>query len=502
MRSFAKLYVQNAAGEIMLEDIKTLGRESLVYGLSTVAGRMLTFLLLPFYTHYLLPADYGVSAAIFSYIAFFSILCQYGLDQAYMRHYEHREKAFPAAFYGVAVVSFVIAALLCASGERLAVFSGIGAGHGRLIRYGALILFIDALSAVPFADLRMAHKAPRYALVRLSALAVNLLLNLWLIAGAGWGIEGIFAANAVSSLFSLAVVIWPAVPRLKFTADRDLFSKMLSFALPLVPAGLGSMAVQVIDRPILLALAGPAAVGIYQANYRLGIFMMLVVSMFDQAWRPFFIERAKKPEAKPLFAKILTCFAMCSAGLVLAVSFFIEDIVKIRVAGTPLIHPAYWSGLGLVPVVLWGYLFNGLYVNFLAPAVIARKTGLIMSVTLCGAAVNIAANFALIPAFGMLGAAWATFASYFCMAALMLFAGRRHYAVPYEYGRLAAILCSAGLCACVFFLKPLIVCAGPLWLAVRLVALGAYLILAVRLLSDAEKSALMNIFQRKIPPAR
>ena len=479
----------------MFKEIKKLGKESLVYGLSTVASRMLAFLLLPFYTHYLSPADYGVVAAVFSYVAFFNILCQYGLDQAYMRHYEEREKAFPAAFWGVAAVSFIVAAVLCYGCRGLSLAAGIGSGRGRLVVYSAVILFADALSAVPFADLRMAHKALKYALIRFSAVVVNLILNFWLIAGSGWGLEGIFAANIVSSLFTLVVVLWPVLPRLKFSLDRPVFYKMLSFALPLVPAGLGSMAVQVIDRPILLRISGETAVGIYQANYRLGIFMMLVVSMFDQAWRPFFIERAKNPAAKPLFARILTYFAMCSAALVLALSFFIEDLVKIQVLGSPLIHHAYWPGLGLVPVVLWGYLFNGLYVNFLAPAVIARKTGYIMAATLFGAALNIAANFLLIPPFGILGAAWATFAAYFSMAVFMYLAGRGVYSVPYEYKRVAGLLCAAGLGACVIFLKPLM---GPgAWLAARLAALGAYSAAVFFLLSPEEKDGFKRFLRRQ-----
>ncbi|MCX5784650.1 MAG: oligosaccharide flippase family protein [Elusimicrobia bacterium] len=483
----------------MFSEIKKLGKESLVYGLSTVASRLLTFLLLPFYTHYLSPADYGVVAAVFSYIAFFNILCQYGLDQAYMRHYEEREKAFPSAFWGVAAVSFVITVVLCAGRQPLALAAGIGAGRGRLVAYSAIILFADALSAVPFADLRMAHKALKYALIRFSAVILNLLLNFWFIARSGWGIEGIFAANIVSSLFTLAIVLWPALPRLKLRLDMPVFRKMLSFALPLVPAGLGAMAVQVIDRPILLRLSGETTVGIYQANYRLGIFMMLVVSMFDQAWRPFFIERAKNPEAKPLFAGILTYFSMGSAWLVLALSFFIEDLVKIRVAGRTLIHPAYWPGLGIVPVVLWGYLFNGLYVNFLAPAVIAKKTGRIMAATLFGAALNIAANFLLIPPFGMLGAAWATFIAYFSMAVFMHQAGRKYYIVPYDYKRVAGVLGIAGVGACVVFLKPLI---GPgAWLAVRLAALGAYSAAVFFLLLPDEQKAFKGLFDRISPPS-
>ncbi len=485
----------------MLKDLKALGKESLIYGLSTVAARLLNFLLLPFYTHYLSPADYGVSAALFSYIAFFNILFQHGMDQAYMRYYGEREKSLPAAFYGVAAVSLVLGLLLWAAPPGLAEAAGIGAANSRLVAYSALILFFDALSTPLFADLRMSHKALRYALLRVFSVVLNVGLNLFLIIRLGRGVQGIFEANICSSALALLLVLLPALRSLKPRFDGALYRRMLSFALPLVPAGLGSMAVQVIDRPILLRLADQTTVGIYQANYRLGIFMMLIVSMFDQAWRPFFIERSGRQDAPALFARVLTFFTIGASWLTLALSLFVADAVRLHILGKPIIHPAYWGGLGLVPVVLWAYVFNGLYINFLAPVIIARRTGYIMAATLLGAAFNVAANFLLIPRFGMLGAAWATFGAYACMALFMHLAGRGFYEVPYEWGRVLAIMGAGGLLTCGVMLKDNI---GPgLWLGARLLALFAvFPAFAWSLLTGAEKSGLLSLLYRSSGPDR
>lgn len=483
----------------MFKDLKALGKESLIYGLSTVAARLLNFLLLPFYTHYLSPADYGVSAALFSYIAFFNILFQHGMDQAYMRHYNEREKSLPSAFYGVAAVSLLLAAGLCAAPSWFAGISGIGAGNGRLIAYSALILFFDALSAPLFADLRMAHKAFHYAMLRVLTVVLNVGMNLFLIMRLGRGVHGIFEANICSSALALGLVMLPALRALKPCFDKELYRRMLSFALPLVPAGLGSMAVQVIDRPILLHLTDETTVGIYQANYRLGIFMMLIVSMFDQAWRPFFIERSSRQDAPALFARVLTFFTIGASWLTLALSLFIADAVKFPVFGKPIIHPAYWAGLGLVPVVLWAYVFNGLYINFLAPVIIARRTGYIMAATLLGAAFNVGANFLLIPRFGMLGAAWATFGAYACMALFMHLAGRGFYPVPYEWGRVLSVVGLGGLLTCGVLLKDSL--SPGLWLAGRLLSLFAvFPAFAWVLLTAREKSAFLALLQRRAGP--
>ncbi|OGR69041.1 MAG: hypothetical protein A2081_04020 [Elusimicrobia bacterium GWC2_61_19] len=452
----------------MLKDLKALGKESLIYGLSTVGARLLNFLLMPFYTHYLLPAEYGVVATVFSYMAFLNIIYQYGMDQAYMRHYAHKEKAFSTAYSTVLVTSVVFSAALACAPSFWAALGGIGAERGNLVLYAAAILFLDSINVLPFADLRMAHKPFYFAGVRVFSITVNVILNIVFLTRLHMGIEGVFLANLISSLISVA-----AVPkRFNFSFDRELFGQLAAYSLPLLPAGLGAMAVQVIDRPILLRLAGESAVGIYQANYRLGIFMVLIVSMFDQAWRPFFLERADKPGGPAVFARVLTYFTLVLVWLGMALSFFIPDLARFQVAGRALIHESYWPGLPIVPVVLFAYLVNGIYVNLLAPIIIAKKTKAIMVATLAGALVNVAANFALIPTFGIYGPPWAAFASYCVMALVIYLYGRSYFPVPYELKRLAIVVVTAlALCA------PALAGAfhgGWQWTAYRLLALSAY----------------------------
>ncbi|OGR44293.1 MAG: hypothetical protein A2X35_02375 [Elusimicrobia bacterium GWA2_61_42] len=476
----------------MLKDLKALGKESLIYGLSTVGARLLNFLLMPFYTHYLLPAEYGVVATVFSYIAFLNILYQYGMDQAYMRHYDHKEKAFSTAYSCVLVTSVLFSAVLACCPSFWAGLGGIGAERGNLVLYAAAILFLDSINVLPFADLRMAHKPFYFAGVRMFSITLNVVLNIVFLTRLHMGIEGVFLANVISSLASVA-----AVPkRFTFTFDRELFGKLAAYALPLLPAGLGAMAVQVIDRPILLRLAGEAAVGVYQANYRLGIFLVLVVSMFDQAWRPFFIERADKPGSPAVFARVLTYFTLALVWLGMALAFFIPDLARFQVAGRPLIHESYWPGLGIVPVVLFAYLVNGIYVNLLAPVIIAKKTKVIMLATLLGALVSVAANFALIPVLGILGPPWAAFAAYCVMTLTVYFYGRRLFPVPYELRRLA-LVAAAALALCAPALAGW-VHAGWQWTAYRLLALSAYpvLLLAFGFFLPEEKQKACVLFGR------
>lgn len=428
----------------MFADIKSLGKETLIYGFSTVAARLLNFLLLPFYTHYLTAGEYGIVAAVFSYIAFMNIVYQYGMDQAYMRYASTSGTAaggenFSTPFWSLFLTSLFFSVLICLAAPFLSYVSGLGHSNSALVRYSAWILALDALSIIPFAELRLKHRAWLFAGIRISNILVNVGMNILLVGMAGLGIKGVFLSSLAASAVSLLLLFPVFASRLRLVFNWSLFTGMLRFGAPLVPAGLGAMVVQVIDRPILLKMTNEATVGIYQANYRLGIFMMLLVSMFDQAWRPFFLERANRPDSGLIFGRILTYWMASGIWIVLALSFFIPDLVRLRFFGTPVIHPAFWAGLGVVPVVLTAYLFYGAYINFMVSVILSKRTDLLAWVTFTGAAVNICCNLLMIPRWGMMGAAWATLLAYLSMAVVLWFMGRSVHPVPYEYGRLARI---------------------------------------------------------------
>ncbi|MCX5783211.1 MAG: polysaccharide biosynthesis C-terminal domain-containing protein [Elusimicrobia bacterium] len=432
----------------MMGEIKKLGGESVIYGLSTVVARLLNFILVPFYTYFLLPSEYGIVAAVFSYIAFLNAIYQFGMDQAYMRfagETSDDKKAFSTAMFCVAGISAAVSATLMLGSQQAARLCGIGAENSGLIFYSAVILTLDALSSAAFAKLRLMHKAWNFVAVKTAGIVLNVACNIIFVGFMGMKVEGVFLASLLASAFSLAL-LWPVFrASLRWIFDGELFSEMVKFAWPFVPAGLGAMIVQVIDRPILLFLTDAKTVGIYQANYRLGIFMMLFVSMFDQAWRPFFLERANTPNAPNIFARVFTYFALAGVFFAAGISFFIGDVIKTSVFGFHLLNENYWGGLSIVPIILFGYLFYGFYINFMASAAISKRTSAIMKVTFLGAATNVLANFLLIPNFNMTGAAWATFISYFIMAGAMYFYGKKLYPVPYEYKRAGKVFLAAAI---------------------------------------------------------
>ena len=427
----------------MLRELRGLARETAVYGLSTVLGRLLSFLLTPLFSHLLVPGDNGAMQSIYACIAFLAVVYGLGLDTAYLRLGRRGGEADPAAF-GTAYLTvvgsaFAASALIHLAAAPLARAAGLPEEMSVLVRYAAWILAADAAMLIPYAELRGSHRAGAYAGIKLVGIAMNLILAYVFVKRLHLGLNGVFLANLTASLSSLAMLA-PVIASRLGPPDRARLKELLSFGVPLVVAGMGSMVVQVADRPILARVSGLAEAGIYGTCYKLGIGMMLLVGMFDQAWKPFILERADRPDAGAIIARVLTYFAALGAWALLAIVFFIGPLVQAPLfGGKPLIHASFWSGLPVVPVVALAYVFNGLYFIMLAPLMLDKRTGAVSAATWAGAAVNLGLNWTLIPRLGMMGAAWATLGAYAAMAAAVWALGRSSRPVAYEWKRLAVL---------------------------------------------------------------
>ncbi|MBI4535472.1 MAG: polysaccharide biosynthesis protein [Ignavibacteriae bacterium] len=435
----------------MFEKIKRLGTDTAIYGISTILGRFLTFLLTPLYANILPPSDVGIIATMYAYIAFLNVMYSYGMDSAYMKYTSTLElgnakQTFTIPFLSLTLTSVLISILLFWQAETLTGVINLSSSLKSVTVYAALILCLDAISLVPFASLRMERKAKQFAAIKLVTIVVNVCCNVVFLIMYRMGVEGVFLSGVVSSALAVVLLLPTILRQLTLSLPSRVLAPLLRFGLPYVPAGLATMMIQVIDRPILEALTDKATVGIYQANYRLGIFMMLIVSMYDFAWRPFFLSHARDTEAKELFARVLTYFVLLMAAVFLVLSFFLENIVKWPVFwGRSILPEAYWSGLDIVPVVLLAYVFLGISNNMVAGIYIEKKTQHLPAITFIGAAVNVAANLALIPIIGIMGAALATLMSYAAMATVLYFTVQKYYAVKYEFERLAKIVVAAAI---------------------------------------------------------
>lgn len=430
----------------MIEKIKELTKDTAIYGISTIVGRFLGFFLVPFYTNVINTHDYGIYSNIYAYLAFLNIVFIYGMDSAFMKYSslndgKEKKKIFSTAYLFVFLTSIGLALFLLLLKTPLSHVMEISDSYSNLYYYLIFILIFDTLALVPFANLRLERKAGKFTSIKLANIILNLALNFILVLKYKLGIEAIFIANLIASAFSFVVLAPEIFKSLVLKIDKELLKKYLKFGLPYLPASLAATVVQVIDRPVVLAMTNESTLGIYQANYKLGIFMMLFVSMFQYAWQPFFLNNAKEKNAKELFAKILTLFIIISSLIWIVLTLFVEDFARFEfLPGKSIIGKEYLSGIAIVPIILLAYLFNGIYYNFQAGIYIEEKTKYYPYVTGVGALANVVVNILLIPILGLIGAALATLASYIIMAAGLYYFSQKYYPIKYEFKKIFKIL--------------------------------------------------------------
>jgi O-antigen/teichoic acid export membrane protein len=448
-----------------LSRLKELLSDTAIYGLSSVVARFLGYLLVPLYTSYFNPAEYGVVGLIFAGFVFLNVLFTFGMESAYIRFATERE--------GSRNVFRTLQTVLFLAGTALALLMLAGASwiqplmslqhHDADTLYFLLIgiLWFDALSVVPYAELRLVRKSYTYAANKIINVSVNLTLNLWLVAGLGWGIEAVLWSNLAASVIT-ALTLW-IITRTQFRGrfDTGILRTALLFGLPYVPNGLGFAVNEVIDRFYLNSMSADAIsriyqvdytpediTGIYNACYKLAVFMLLTVQMFRMAWQPFFMKYAKDTDTRVLFGQVFDWFNLLAAVIFLSVGLFVTEIAGLSIPFTEratLIDSRYWAGLQVVPWIMMAYWFQGWFVNFSSGIFIKDQTSKLPAITLVGAAISIAGNAVLVGYLGMMGSAVAKVLTYSVMSLILLHYARKAMDVNYRVFRAMLMMAGTGL---------------------------------------------------------
>lgn len=425
----------------MFDKLKQLTKETAIYGISTILGRFLNFILVPFYTNIFPPEEYGIVTNVYAFIAIMNIIFIYGMDSAYIKfaaseEFPDKKETFSTTSISIILTSILFAFIVLAFDQPVIRFLSISVDYSVIITYTILILVLDALAVIPFIFIRLENKALLFTSIKIGGIVLNVALNIILIVFLGWGVEAVFLSNVAASLFILVCLLPLYFKNFRVKFNPVLFKRLLKFGLPYLPGGMAAIFLHVIDRPIVEHLTDLKTLGIYQANYRLGIFMMLFVMMFQYAWQPFFLQNAKEGNAKEIFSKVFTYFTIIGGIILVAISLFIDDLVKIQIMNRSFIGEAYWGGLSIVPIILLAYLFNGFHYIFSAGLFIKEKSNSVPLIMGIAAGVNVAVNFALIPSMHIFGAALATLASYFVLAAGFFIVSQRLYEIKYEYAKM------------------------------------------------------------------
>jgi len=480
----------------MRAKIQLLASDAAVYGVTTLLTRSMSFLLTPLYTNALANrSEFGIYAYLYSLLAFVNVIYACGLDTAFLRFFSAKdpqktEQAFSFSWWMIALIGILSTIVILFSADGIANWIPDLAGHGDLIRAIALIPLFDALTNVPYNLLRMQRKARQFAVLRIVNVAINLGLNLFLVGYLSMGLKGIVIAGIVSSFCAVIGIVPIIIKWLRVQYDIGLSKQMLAFGLPTMPSAFSGMMLQVADRPIMTALAGSDMTGLYQANYRLGIPMMMLVAVFEFAYKPFYLSHHEDDDAPQLFARIFTYFMIIACGVFLLISLFIQDIVQLSFRGISLIHISYWQGLGIIPIILGAYIWNGIATNMALGMHVSKKTGWLPIATGIAAIVNIILTVFLVPLFGIYGGAWATFFAYAVSAVILWKISVKLYPIPYEWSRLFGTVCIAGL---VFAIATL--CDTKGFINLLLIASFPIALFASGILNAREKQIIKRVFR-------
>lgn len=443
--------------------LKKLAGQTAIYGISSILGRTVNFLLIPLYTAYLSKDGMGAYTALYANIALFNVIFTYGMETTYFR-FATGKGLDPTKVYHqiqslLLTTSFTLGALIYFSAPWFAeVLNYPGQEH--LFHWIAWILAIDAILAIPYARLRKENKSLQFALTKFSNILINVGLNIffivicrkiylgeWLeslqsavgyIYRPDWEVEYILLSNLIANALMIPV-LFKYMGAFSFQLNRKFLAPMWHYAFPLLFMGLAGVVNEAMSRNLFEyilpenfyeGLTNREAAGIFGANFKLAILMNLIIQAFKYAAEPFFFNQSADKNSPVLFARVMHAFIIFCSVLMIAVS------VNLEILGSLLLrNEGYSMGTYIVPVLLMGYLLLGIYFNLSIWFKLTDKTKYSFYITFIGALVTMTILVTAIPVLGFMGGALSTLGCYLVMSVLCYWWGQKHFPIPYQTGK-------------------------------------------------------------------
>jgi len=427
---------------------KHLTKGVAIYGAGDALTAVINFVLLSVYVKFdiLTPVDYGALALILSAETFAKVISRWGLDGAFMRFYYEREDGAPRRSMTSTIVWFmfvtnaVLLALALAGSGWVAARLALDPKYLTALRLMFVNIALIAFTFVPLHAMRMRKQAAVYSAFTFARSAGQIVLRVVLVIGLRLGVTGLYLTDLILTVVLLAFM-WPWLrPLVAWTFSRDELRQSLRFALPRLPAGLASQALDSTPKIILGQFFPKAAVGVYQNGTTLGTGVAFFKSAFETAWAPFYYETSRKPDAKAVFSKMATYGAAVIVLLVAGTAAIARDAILV------VLRPEYLDAVPVVPLIAIAIGLQGIYQLTSIGLNLTSRTEFYSVSTITAAIVGIASGVWLIPRHGVVGAAITVLLAY-ALQAIMAFAlAQRFYPVTYETGRLVRV-CVAGIAA-------------------------------------------------------
>lgn len=439
-----------------MSGLKKLAGETVIYGVPSIVGRFLNLWLTPLYTYTFVTAEFGILSNILAFVAFFQVILTYGMETAYFRfagRSENPDKVFSTAIFSLTITSLVFIGLIIAFSSDISSWLSYE-GHEEYIIWMGITVAIDALCSIPFAKLRLQSRPVKFAVLRSVNISLSILLNvfwIWIcpkmleanpdsfvkyLYNENIGIGYAFLAYLVASLVTLLLFI-PDLRIKKSDFDFTMLKKMLKYGWPILVIGIAGMVNLQIDKillPELTAVNPESTLGIYSASSKLAILMSLFIQAFRFSFEPFLFSHFKNEDSKKAYAVIMKYFVILGLIIFLGVMFYI-NILKYFIGSDEM---GYHEGLKVVPLLLMGNLFLGIFYTQSLWYKLTDQTHFGARFAIIGAVITIVLNILLIPGYGYMACGYAFFTATLVMTVMSYVVGQKHFPVKYDLKRMGA----------------------------------------------------------------
>lgn len=413
--------------------------------MSSIIGKFINWLLVPLYTYKLAIGEYGNLTDLYAWIAILLVILTYGLETGFFRFANDSSEDHPKTVYSTCLFSLLVTTslfliLVFCFLPSVSGFIGLS-GHPEYIAIIAVIIAIDAFTALPFAYLRYLKRPLRFAGIKLLFVLFNIILNLFFLVACPWiserqpgwiswfydptyGIGYILLANLLAQLIVFSMLI-PEIFKIKWVFRPDLLKRMLRYSFPLLILGVAGIMNQSLDKIFLKRLVSEEALGIYGANYKIAVVILMFIQAFRYAYEPFIFAQNKGEDKRKSYADAMKYFIIFGLLIFLGVMFYL-DIIRY------FISPAYFEGLVVVPIVMMAELFFGVFYNLSLWYKLTDRTRWGTYFTLFGLVISVTINLVFIPQYGYMACAFAAFFCYLCMMLASYFVGQHYYPIKYD----------------------------------------------------------------------
>jgi len=418
-------------------DIRNIVKHTSVYSLGRLLSKTIGFFMIPLYTHYLSPQDYGVVEVLTILVVLTNIVIQGGVSAAIFNLYNaydqeiDKKQVISTVFVFLTTISFIFLIILSLFAETISILLTNVGGYGHYVNLMLISFFFSTVGSVPETFLLAQKRSVLFSMISLGTLIVDLSMNIYMVAIAKLGIAGILYSSILGRLFNSVCLVLITVPKVGLRVKFDKLKKVLRFAYPLVPAELCLFVFGYSDRLFLSHLSDLKSVGLYSLGYKFAFMIsFLMIQPFMQIWQQEMYEIKKRVDAPEIFGGIYTYFVGAILVVAVVMSIFIKDILAIMSSSE------YWEAWKVVPIIAFAYIFRATYLYFQMGMFFQNKTEYLSYATIVGAIAVIILNYFLVPNYKELGAALSVFGSYSILAIISFLISQKLYPIKIEAIRL------------------------------------------------------------------